>query len=153
MDCGNPRKPLAGLHFGLCTVFIFSTNKTNKPRRPAWHSVRLLDRLREQLRYMHYSLRTEQNYLNWIRWYIRWHGLRHPKDMGRKEVEAFLSMLANECKVSSSTHRQALSALLFLYKQVLDMELPWMQEIGRPAPSRRIPTVLTVDEVTQVLCF
>ena len=117
------------------------------------HSVRLLDRLREQLRYMHYSLRTEQNYIYWIRWYIRWHGLRHPKDLGGKEVQAFLSMLANERKVSPSTHRQALSALLFLYKQVLGLELPWMQEIGRPAPSRRIPTVLTVDEVTRVLCF
>jgi site-specific recombinase XerD len=100
---------------------------------------------------MHYSLRTEQNYVYWIRWFIRWHGVRHPKDMGGKEVEAFLSMLANERKVAPSTHRQALSALLFLYKEVLDVELPWMQEIGRPAPSKRIPVVLTVEEVSQVL--
>jgi integron integrase len=71
--------------------------------------------------------------------------------MGGKEVEAFLSMLANERKVSPSTHRQALSALLFLYKEVLDIEMPWMQEIGRSVPSKRIPVVLTSDEVSKVL--
>jgi site-specific recombinase XerD len=71
--------------------------------------------------------------------------------MGGKEVETFLSMLANVRKVSSSTHRQALSALLFLYKDVLDLELPWMQEIGRPAQTKRIPVVLTVAEVKHVL--
>jgi integron integrase len=100
---------------------------------------------------MHYSLQTEKSYVYWVRWYIRWHGIRHPKDMDGKEVEAFLSMLANERKVSVSMHRQALSALLFLYKEVLDVELPWMQEIGRSTPTKRIPAVLTVDEVGQVL--
>jgi integron integrase len=130
---------------------MYSINKTTKPRKPVLSSTRLLDQLRERLRYMHYSLRTEQNYVYWTRWFIRWHGVRHPKDMGGKEVEAFLSMLANERKVAPSTHRQALSALLFLYKEVLDVELPWMQEIGRPAPTKRIPVVLTVEEVSQVL--
>jgi integrase len=130
---------------------MYSYNKLDKPCRPALSSSRILDQLRERLRYMHYSLQTEKSYVYWVRWYIRWHGVRHPKEMGGKEVEAFLSMLANERKVSPSTHRQALSALLFLYKEVLEIELPWMQEIGRPSPSKHIPVVLTVDEVSQVL--
>ncbi len=100
---------------------------------------------------MHDSLRTEQNDVYWARWFIRWHGVRHPKEMGGKEVEAFLSMLANERKVAPSTHRQALSARLFLDKEVLDRDLPWMQEIGRPTPTKHIPAVLTAEEVSQVL--
>jgi integron integrase len=130
---------------------MYSINRNDKPRKPPLMSTRLLDQVRERLRYMHYSLRTEKNYVYWIRWYIRWHGLRHPKEMGGKEVEAFLSMLANVRHVSPSTHRQALSALLFLYKEVLDLELPWLQGIGRPVPTKRIPVVLTVDEVRQIL--
>ena len=109
--------------------------------------------MRERLRYLHYSLRTEQAYLYWVRWFIRFHGLRHPRSMGRLEVEAFLTMLATGRKVSVSTHRQALSALLFLYKEVLCQELPWLQEIGRPVAARRIPTVMTVPEVERVLGF
>jgi integron integrase len=77
--------------------------------------------------------------------------MRHPRSMGKDEVEAFLSMLANERRVSISTHRQALSALLFLYKQVLSIDLPWMQELGRPVSSKRIPVVLTRDEVQALL--
>ena len=103
------------------------------------------------MRYLHYSLRTEKSYVYWVRWYIRWHGVKHPKEMGGKEVEAFLSMLANERKVSVSTHRQALSALVFLYKEVLDIERPWMGQIGRPVPTKRIPTILSVEEVGHVL--
>lgn len=130
---------------------MYSYNKTDKPRKPALVSPRLLDQVRERFRYMHYSLQTEKAYVYWIRWYIRWHELKHPKDMGGKEVEAFLSMLANDRKVSPSTHRQALSALLFLYKEVLDVELAWMQDIGRPIPTKRIPVVLSIEEVSQVL--
>jgi integron integrase len=130
---------------------MYSSNKTHKPRRPPLASIRLIDQLRERLRYMHYSLRTEETYVYWVRWFVRWHRLKHPKDMGKPQVEAFLSMLANERRVSPSTHRQALSALLFLYKEVLDIELPWMQEIGRPVPIKRIPVVLTVDEIRSVL--
>jgi integron integrase len=129
---------------------MHSYNKLDKPRRPPLSSTRLLDQLRERLRYLHYSLRTEKSYVYWVRWYIRWHGVKHPKEMGGKEVEAFLSMLANERKVSVSTHRQALSALLSLYKEVLDMELPWMEQIGHPVPTKLIPTVLSVEEVGQV---
>jgi integron integrase len=110
-----------------------------------------LGQLRERLRYLHYSLRTEQSYLYWVRWFIRFHGVRHPRDMGKHEVEVFLTMLATERQVSVSTHRQALSALLFLYKEVLGQDLPWLQEIGRPVPTRRIPSVLTVQEVQRLL--
>jgi integrase len=130
---------------------MYSGNRNGKKDRPLFTSTRLLDQLRERLRYLHYSLQTEKNYVYWVRWFIRWHGVRHPKDMGGKEVEAFLSMLANERKVAPSTHRQALSALLFLYKEVLDLELPWMQEIGRPLPTKRIPVVLTAAEIKQTL--
>ena len=86
--------------------------------------LRLLDQVRERIRYLHYSLRTEQAYVHWVRAYVRFHGLRHPKSMGQPEVEAFLSWLSSDRRVSMSTHRQALSALLFLYQQVFDQRLP-----------------------------
>ena len=120
---------------------------------PPLRAIRLLDQMRERLRYMHYSLRTEQTYLFWVRWFIRFSGLRHPKEMGQTEVEAFLTMLANERKVAASTHRQALSAILYLYKEVLNQQLPWLQEIGRPSQVKRVPSVLTRDEVQQVLAL
>lgn len=112
---------------------------------------RLLDQLRERLRYRHYSLSTEKLYVYWARFFIRFHGLRHPRDMGGPQIEAFLSHLANERQVSSSTHKQALSAILFLYKEVLGQDLPWMQQIGRPRTQTRLPVVLTVPEVRQTL--
>jgi integron integrase len=112
---------------------------------------RLLDQLRHQVRYRHYSLRTEEAYVHWVRAYIRYHGLRHPADLSRPEVEAFLTWLAAERQVSASTHKQALSALLFLYQQVLGLQLPWMGEIGRPREDRRLPVVLSTDEVAAVL--
>lgn len=118
--------------------------------KPALVSTRLLDQLRERLRYMHYSIRTEQVYAYWVRGFVRFHGLRHPARMGREEVVAFLSHLANERQVSPSTHKQALSALLFLYRHVLDGELPWMAELERPTALRRIPAVLTPAEVVAV---
>ena len=134
-----------------------SHNNATKVRtfapRPVLHSARLLDQLRERLRYAHYSLRTEQSYVYWVRFFIRFHQLRHPREMGCPEVEAFLSMLANERHASVSTHRQALSALLFLYKEVIDQQLPWLVEIGRPTPKRRIPAVLTMAEVERIFGF
>ena len=114
-------------------------------------SVKLLDRLRERIRLMHYSLRTEETYVYWCRAFIRFHSLRHPKDMGKAEVEAFLTHLVVERHVAPSTHRQALSALLFLYGKVLEEQLPWMTEIARPVPKRRLPVVLSPDEVQAVL--
>jgi len=126
-----------------------------KPGTPPLQSSRLLDQLRERIRYMHYSLNTEKVYLYWVRFFIRWHGrngnMKHPRTMGTPEIEAFLTMLATERKVSTSTHNQALSALLFLYREVLNVELPWMDGINRPANKRRIPSVLTKDEIAGVL--
>lgn len=94
-----------------------------KPGMPAFRSTRLLDQVRERIRYLHYSHQTEKAYLHWVRFFIRWHGqsgaMRHTRDMGAAEVEAFLTMLATERHVSASAHNQALSALLFLYREVL----------------------------------
>jgi len=112
---------------------------------------RLLDRLRQQVRYLHYSHRTEDAYVHWVRAYIRFHGMRHPADMARAEIESFLTWLAAERQVAPSTHNQALSALLFLYQKVLGQQLPWMSDIGRPTQHRRLPVVLSHDEVSRVL--
>ena len=126
-----------------------------KPGTPPLQSTRLLDQARERIRYLHYSLSTEQTYLYWVRFFIRWSGrggtMRHPRDIGAPGVEAFLSMLATERKVSASTHNQALSAVLFLYREVLAIDLPWLNDIHRPAHKRRIPSVLTRDEVAGLL--
>ena len=127
--------------------------KTSTAPLPPLRSVKVLDQLRERIRYLHYSLRTEQAYVHWVRAFIRFHGVRHPATLGSSEVEAFLSWLANERKVSVSTHRQALAALLFFYGKVLCTDLPWLQVIGRPRPSRRLPVVLTPDEVVRILGF
>ncbi len=112
---------------------------------------RLLDALRDQIRYLHYSLRTEDAYVHWVRSFIRFHDHRHPSELGPAEVRAFLAWLATERQVAPSTHQQALSALLFLYQKVLRQDLPWMDDIGRPRGERRLPVVLSVDEVMAVL--
>lgn len=125
--------------------------KSGTPIFPQLKSVKLLDQLRERIRYLHYSIRTEESYVYWVRAFIRFHGVRHPATMGGPEVEAFLSWLAGPRKVSASTHKQALSALLFLYGKVLGVDLPWMADIGRPRTQRRLPVVLSVEEVAAVL--
>lgn len=108
---------------------------------------RLLDRVREAVRVRHYSIRTERTYIGWIRQYIRHNGMRHPADLGAPEVEAFLSMLANQRDVAASTQNQALAALLFLYKYVLGIDLPWLDGITRAKKPARLPVVLTQPEV------
>lgn len=118
---------------------------------PPLRSTRVLDQLRERLRLMHYSLRTEEVYVYWVKAFIRFHGLRHPAEMAGPEVEAFLLYLANDRHVSPSTHNQALSALLFFYAKVLQHDLPWLKDIGRPQRHPRLPVVLTVAEVASVL--
>src|SRR5690242_6393981 len=112
---------------------------------------RLLDRVRAELRTRHCSLRTEKAYVGWIRRFILFHGKRHPSEMGAEEITRFLSALAIERNVAASTQNQALSALLFLYKEVLAQELPWLDGIARPKTPARIPAVLTREEVRQVL--
>ena len=119
--------------------------------RPLLKSRWLLDAVKERARYLHLALRTEEAYAYWVKHFVAWHGRRHPREMGGPEVEAFLTMLATERQVSTSTHRQALSAILFLYREVLGVDLPWMQSIGRPQAPRRLPSVLTVDEVQRLL--
>jgi len=112
---------------------------------------RLLDGLRERIRYDHYSMRTEQAYVFWVRRFVRFHGRRHPRDLGGPEVERFLTHLATVECVASSTHRQALAALLYLYRRVFGVELPWMSSIGRPRAHIPVPVVLSRDEVARLL--
>lgn len=112
---------------------------------------KLLDQVRRCIRDKHYSLRTEEAYVYWIRWYIRFHKLKHLLDMGGVEVKSFLSYLTNERQVSISTHKQAPQHLLFLYKQVLGSEFPWIDDIYRPNRQPRLPTVLTQWEVSTML--
>jgi integron integrase len=106
--------------------------------RPPLVSSRLLDQVRERLRYKHYSIRTETSYVQWIRRFIHFNGLRHPRDMGAPEV-------------APSTHRQALSAILFLYREVLEADLPWMDDMLRPKVRQRVPVVLSESEVARLL--
>jgi integron integrase len=112
---------------------------------------RLLDRVRDALRARHGSRRTEKSYVAWIRRYILFHGKRHPVEMGVAEVTQFLSALAVQGNVAASTQNQALSALLFLYRHVLEVELPWLDGVVRAKQSERLPVVLTRDEVRAVL--
>ncbi|MEO8299211.1 MAG: integron integrase [Burkholderiales bacterium] len=112
---------------------------------------RLLDRLREAIRVRHYSIRTEDSYVHWARRFILFHGKRHPMDMGAAEVTAFLTHLACDRSVAAATQAQARSALLFLYKQVLGVELPWLDEVVSAKPTRRLPVVLTPREVQALL--
>ena len=118
---------------------------------PATRAPKLLERLRVHLRTRHYSLRTEVAYVDWVRRFILFHDKRHPQDMGPSEVEAFLSHLAVDRQVAASTQNQAKSALLYLYKQVLGVELPWLDEVVQAKRPQRLPVVLTPSEVRDVL--
>src|SRR3989442_10547799 len=117
----------------------------------AYPKPRLLDRVRDAIRARHYSRRTEDAYVGWIRRYIFFHGKRHPAEMGAPEVARFLSSLAVDGHVAASTQNQALSALLFLYREVLGVQLPWLDEVVLARRPERLPVVLTRDEVRAVL--
>ena len=117
----------------------------------ASRSPRLLDEVRERLRARHYSLRTETIYLGWIKRFIIANGKRHPREMGAAEVEAFLTGLAVQGKVAASTQNQALSGLLFLYREVLGIKLEWMENVVRAKRPLRVPTVLSREEVSRLL--
>ena len=112
---------------------------------------KLLVQVRNKLRTNHYSYRTEQQYLAWIRRFILYHGKRHPREMSGAEVERFLTYLAVDRKVTASTQNQALSAILFLYRQVLEIELPWLSNITRARKPARLPVVLSRQEVQVLL--
>src|SRR5271167_1393429 len=111
----------------------------------------LLEVAREKMRTRHFAYRTEKTYLHWIRRYVNFHDRQHPRGLGREGVEKFLSHLAVEAKVGASTQNQALQALLFLYRQVLDVELPWLENVTRASRPRRLPVVLSAAEVRAVL--
>jgi integron integrase len=130
----------AGARFALREV-------TPLPPRPP----RLLDRVRAAIGARHYSRRTEKAYVQWIKRYIFFHGKRHPSEMGAAEVTTFLSSLAVDGRVAASTQNQALSALLFLYRDVLAVDLPWLDDIVRAKRPQRLPVVLTRQEVRAVL--
>jgi integron integrase len=118
----------------------------NSPQPP-----KLLEQLRNRVRFKHYSLATERQYVHWVKRFILFHNKRHPNEMGSAEVEAFLTHLAVDGHVSASTQNQALSALLFLYREVLEQDLPWMQDVVRAKRPARLPVVLTQTEVAEVL--
>jgi len=130
--------------------------KESAPRKPASASPsadkpKLLDQMREALRSRHYSRRTEQTYCHWVKRYVHFHNVRHPAEMGEPEINAFLTHLAVKEKVSSSTQNQALSALLFLYRHVLGREVGDLGEVIRARKPKRLPVVMTRDEVKAVL--
>ena len=122
--------------------------ETGPPEAP---KPRLLDRVRQAIGTRHYSRRTEKAYVHWIKRYNFFHGKRHPAEMGAAEVTAFLTALAVHSKVAASTQNQALSALLFLYREVLGVELPWLDDVVRAKRPLHLPVVLTRDEVRAVL--
>jgi integron integrase len=130
----------------MADIIPISPAVSGEPQQP-----RLLDRVRIALRTKHYSLRTEEAYVGWIRRYILFHGKRHPKEMGQSEINAFLSSLAVKSRVSASTQNQALSALLFLYRNVLELPFPHLENVIRAKRPKRLPTVMTRDEVRRVL--
>ncbi|MEO8315891.1 MAG: integron integrase [Pseudomonadota bacterium] len=136
---------------------MYRYNHENSPPAsappPGKHSAppRLLDQMRERIRYKHYSLRTEKAYLFWVRRFIFFHDLKHPRTMGGPDIERYLTHLATTKNVAPSTHKQALAAILFLYREVLGLELPWMGEIGRPRTSQHVPVVLSREEVAALL--
>ena len=118
---------------------------------PPLKAPRLMDQVRERIRYLHYTRSTEEAYVYWCKAFIRFHGLRHPRDMGAPEVEAFLTWLADARQVATATHKQALSALLFLYTKVLQVSTEWIKDLDRPRVRRRLPVVLSRDEVAAIL--
>src|SRR5215211_1801685 len=116
-------------------------------RMPRTGKPKLLDQVRDIIPRKHYSIRTEQAYIDWIKRFIIYHGKRHPGEMAEEEVAEFLTHLARDLNVAASTQNQALSALLFLYKEVLKQEIGWLENVERAKRPGRVPIVLTRDEV------
>lgn len=125
-------------------MIITTANKLNG-------SPRLLERVRDVIRFHHYSIRTEEAYTSWIKRFIYYHKKRHPKDMGVNEIKEFLTYLAVQRKVSASTQNQAFNALLFLYKKVLEINLPKIDDVQRAKKTQHLPVVFTRDEIRALL--
>jgi integrase len=113
--------------------------------------VRLMDRVRDTVRTLHYSRKTEHSYCYWIRFFVRYHRMRHPSDMGAQEISQFLTWLAVHRRVSAATQNQAFNAIVFLYRKVLDIQLEHIDSVIRAKKSRRIPVVFTRQEVAAIL--
>ena len=113
--------------------------------------MKLMDQVRNKIRYKQYSLRTEQAYIGWIRRFIFFHNKHHPREMGASEIESFLTYLAVKRKVSASTQNLALSAILFLYRDVLEIQLPWLDAFSHAKRPKRLPVVLSRDEIQLLL--
>lgn len=129
----------------------FPPMASTSPVQVVERAPKLLDALRAQLRVMHYAIRTEEAYVDWVRRFILFHGKRHPKDMGPNEVAKFLSDLAVTRHVSASTQNQAKAAILFVYRHVLGVELPWLDDVVIAKVPQRLPVVLTSREVRSLL--
>src|SRR5207253_511976 len=145
----------------------FSSRALHNPRVPPTSSVQtrgcdmskpsphggvpLLERMRRVVRVKHYSIRTEEAYVQVVRRFILFHNKRHPSEMGAEEIRQYLSHLANAGNVAASTQNQALSALLFLYREVLGVDLPFVEGIARAKRPARVPTVLTREETRSLL--
>jgi integron integrase len=125
--------------------------QSTAPSKASPEGPKLLDQVRDKIRLKHYSIRTEQAYTDWVKRFVLFHKKRHPSDMGAVEVEQFLTHLAVEGNVSASTQNQAKSALLFLYREVLEIELPWLDEVTKAKAGKRLPVVLTVQETQRLL--
>jgi integron integrase len=121
-------------------------HESSAPKAP-----RLLDRVRDAIKRLHYSARTEETYIHWIKRFIYYSGRRHPADLGADEVTAFLNHLARDREVAAATQNQALAALLFLYREALGTPLPWLHELQRAKRPEHVPTVLTREEVARLL--
>src|SRR5437763_6826085 len=119
-------------------------------RIPPTGKPKLLDQVRDVIRRKHYSIRTEQAYIEWIKQFILFHGKRHPGEMAEEEVAQFLTHLARDMNVAASTQNQALSALLFLYKEVLKHEIGWLEKVERAKKPPKLPVVLSRSEVKQI---
>ena len=146
-----PVHPLPAFGDGLPGADIAQDSGIPAERPASDGGPRLLDRVRREIRVRHYSIRTESSYVDWIRRFIIFNDKRHPSEMGASEVTAFLTHLAVDRSVASSTQAQAKSAILFLYRVVLNTALPWLDEVVSASNPRRLPVVLTVPEVRSVL--
>ncbi len=127
----------------MSTAVVAPAVSPGKPKK-------LLDQMRDILRVKHYSLRTERSYCDWVKRFVRFHELRHPREMGAAEIGSFLTHLATVGDVAASTQNQVLSAILFLYQQVLKQEVGWVDEVERAKRPKRVPVVLTRNEVHKI---
>lgn len=126
-------------------------DKNKTQRKTSDTKPKLLDVMQDKIRLKHYSIRTEQSYMQWVKRFIIYHNKRHPKDMGEKEITEFLTHLAARENVSSSTQNQALCAILFLYREVLQQDVGWLDDIERAKRPKRLPVVFTREEVRKIL--